>query len=65
MIYVICERCGKTIYKYNTCNYCKKKVCFNCVKSSRRVSKVWRLVICKSCWSKMPARKLFKGTTKE
>ena len=62
---MMCERCRADIYKYSTCNYCKRKICINCVKSSRRVSKTIRLVICKDCWTKMPSRKLFKGATKE
>ncbi len=65
MVYVRCERCGKNIHKYNTCNYCKRKICVNCVKSSRRVSKTIRLVICKDDWSKLPSRKAFKSATKE
>lgn len=61
----MCERCRNDIYKYNTCNYCKRKVCVNCVKSSRRISKVIRIVVCKDCWTKLPSRKAFKSATKE
>ena len=59
---MLCERCGREIHKYEICNYCKKKICVNCVKSSRRVSKTTRVVICKDDWSKMPSRKAFKAT---
>ncbi len=62
---MLCARCGKTIYKYRTCNYCKRKICESCVKSSRKVSKIMKLVICKDCWSKMPTRKQFKSAKKE
>lgn len=62
---MLCQRCGNDIYKHERCNYCKRNICFNCVKSSRRISKVIRLVICKDDWSKMSARKQFKSATKE
>ncbi|MDE1824912.1 MAG: hypothetical protein KGH61_00270 [Candidatus Micrarchaeota archaeon] len=62
---MICERCSRDIFKYNTCNYCKKKICVNCMKSSRKVTKTTRLVICRDCWSKMPKRKTFKSATVE
>jgi len=65
VIYVNCQRCGRSMYKYNTCNYCKRQIDVNCTKSSRRVSKVIRIVICKDDWSKLPARKAFKSMTKE
>ena len=43
---MLCARCGKTIYKYRTCNYCKRKICESCVKSSRKMSgKGARLIV--------------------
>lgn len=62
---MICERCGKDIYKYSTCNYCKRKICSSCVKSSKRISKTVRIVICKDCWTKMDTRRLYKSATAE
>ncbi|MGI0141736.1 MAG: hypothetical protein ACREBF_03760 [Candidatus Micrarchaeales archaeon] len=62
---MMCERCGKDIFKYNTCNYCKKKICVNCMKSSRKVTKTTRLVICKDDWTKMQKRGTFKSATVE
>ncbi len=59
---MICERCSRDIHKFETCDYCKRKVCFDCVKSSKRYTKVVRMVICKDCWSKMPSRKTYKST---
>ena len=59
---MICERCSRDIYKFEKCDYCNRKLCFNCVKSSKRLSKTTRLVICKDCWSKMPSRKTYKST---
>ena len=56
-----CERCKREIYKYVTCDYCGRKICNNCVKSSQRESKTKKLVICKDCWSDMPKRKLYKS----
>ncbi len=61
---MICERCGNEIFKYEQCNYCKRKICVNCMKSSRRVSKINRIVICKDCWGKMSRRKQFKSESK-
>lgn len=60
---MLCERCGRDIYKYSTCNYCRKKICYSCVKSSKRASKTVRIVICKDCWTKMPSRKAYKSAT--
>jgi hypothetical protein len=60
---MICDRCSRDIYKFEKCDYCNRKLCFNCVKSSKRLSKTTRLVICKDCWSKMPSRKKYKSTT--
>lgn len=56
-----CERCKKEIFRYQACNYCGKKICDSCIKSSQRISKVKRLVICKSCWSDMKKRKTYKS----
>lgn len=56
-----CERCKREIYKNETCNYCNRKICTKCVKSSNRVQKVTRLVICKDCWSNIRRRTAFKN----
>ncbi len=64
----LCERCKDEMYKGETCNYCNRKICNNCMKSSMRVQKVTRLVICKDCWSNMKKRTAFKnkkGDTKQ
>ena len=50
------------MYKYNTCNTCSRKICYDCLKSSKRVTKVEKAYICKDCWSKMPSRKTYKST---
>ena len=60
-----CERCKNEEHELERCNYCKRMVCNSCTKSSARYQKTTRLVICKDCWSKMPARKTFKSATKE
>jgi len=62
---MICERCGAEIYKYSTCRYCHRKICNNCVKSSKKVSKTVRIVICKDCWTNINYRKAFKSATAE
>lgn len=55
-----CERCRDETAAVELCNYCGKKICYNCMKSSQRHRKTLRLVICKSCWSSMPKRMAFK-----
>ncbi|MDE1846166.1 MAG: hypothetical protein KGH53_02710 [Candidatus Micrarchaeota archaeon] len=62
---MMCERCKRDIFKYNTCNYCKRKICVNCMKSSRKVTKTNRIVVCRDCWTKMPKRMQFKSATVE
>ena len=62
---MLCERCGRDMFKFETCDYCKKKICNDCMKSSRKSSKILRKVICKDCWSKLPSRKAFKATVME
>ncbi len=57
----LCERCKSEIYKSETCNYCNRKICNNCIKSSQRVQKVTRLVICKDCWGNIKKRTAFKN----
>ncbi len=56
-----CERCKREIYESEQCNYCKRKICYNCIKSSQRSPKTRRLVICKDCWGVMPRRSAFKN----
>ncbi len=56
-----CERCKAEVYKLERCDYCGRSICFDCVKSSERVTKTSRLVICKDCWSKTELRSMFKN----
>ncbi|MCL4381846.1 hypothetical protein M1614_02605 [Candidatus Marsarchaeota archaeon] len=56
-----CERCKTEIYKYLTCNYCSRKICNNCLKSSQKSSKTVKMVICKDCWSDMKKRNAYKN----
>jgi len=58
---ISCERCKNEVFKYEMCNYCGKKLCYNCIKSSQRPTKTSRLVICKNCWSSMKKRTAFKN----
>ncbi len=57
---MFCERCKNEIYRFVGCNYCGRKICDSCVKSSQRISKTKKLVICKDCWSNMPKRRAYK-----
>ena len=56
-----CDRCKREIFKSETCGYCKRKICSLCMKSSLRVKKINRLVICKDCWSNTKKRHIFKN----
>ncbi len=58
---MLCERCGKEIHKNVSCGYCNKKICYSCLKSSKRVTKVEKAFICKDCWSNMKKRKKYKS----
>ena len=55
-----CERCNRDIYKFYVCNYCNRKIGYECIKSSKKKSKTVKLVICKDCWSVMSRRKTYK-----
>jgi len=59
---VLCERCSRDVYKHVVCNYCNKKICNDCMKSSKSKSRTVKLVICKDCWSKLQNRKTYKNT---
>ncbi|MFH0714107.1 MAG: hypothetical protein V1722_05745 [Candidatus Micrarchaeota archaeon] len=58
-----CQRCSKETHYLEVCNYCDKPICRSCQKSARTATsasgKKERLVICKTCWGKMPVRKTF------
>jgi hypothetical protein len=61
MAILTCEKCGKQSAKISTCNYCNKKICFACVKSSKKLLKVKDIFICKTCWGSMKSRGKFKS----
>lgn len=61
MAILTCERCGRQTAKMQVCNYCSKKICHYCIKSSKKLKKVKELYICKSCWSSMKARRRYKA----
>ncbi|MCL5239673.1 MAG: hypothetical protein M1286_04380 [Candidatus Marsarchaeota archaeon] len=56
-----CERCSREIFKHVVCNYCNRKIGQECVKSSKRKTKVVKLTICKDCWSVLPRRSAYKN----
>jgi hypothetical protein len=58
---LICERCKREIYRNEACTYCGKKICNDCEKSSQRIQKTLRLMICKDCWSNIKKRTAFKN----
>lgn len=57
---MICARCSKETYELEMCEYCRKMVCRLCEKSSKRIKKLKRIVICKDCWGDMKKRNEFK-----
>ena len=61
----LCDRCKREVFKYEQCNYCKRKICYSCVKSSQRSPKTRRLVICRDCWGSMKKRGAFKDRKSE
>ena len=56
-----CERCKEEIYKLEKCDFCNRKICRDCTKSSKNTSKLARSVICKDCWSDMTKRAKYKS----
>ncbi|BCS90595.1 MAG: hypothetical protein ARM1_0052 [Candidatus Micrarchaeota archaeon] len=62
MAVIRCERCNREIVHFDVCNYCGKKICRYCLKASQRgvVKARDRLAICKSCWTDISKRKLYK-----
>lgn len=56
-----CEICSNTMVVPERCEYCGKLACNACVKSSKRLAKVRRLVICRRCWGNLKTRKKFKS----
>jgi len=35
-----CGRCGAQTVKLENCNYCKTLVCYDCIKSQKRIKKI-------------------------
>jgi superfamily II helicase len=55
-----CGRCGNQTAKLVKCDYCSRKLCYSCVKSSKR-KKIDHRYICKNCWSSIAKRSMFKS----
>ncbi len=62
---MLCERCGREVHKYNVCSYCNKKICNDCLKSSKKVSKIEKAFICKDDWSDMKKRGKYKSAVSD
>lgn len=58
---MLCERCHREMYKFVVCDYCHRKIGYECIKSSKKKSNTVKLVICKDDWSKMSKRKAYKN----
>jgi hypothetical protein len=57
-----CARCGNQTAKLQKCDYCDRKICYSCIKSSKR-KRVGKRYICKSCWSNITKRSIYKSTS--
>ena len=56
-----CERCSALVHKVEKCDHCEKKICNECVKSSRKDKSGVRRLICKDCWGSVKKRKEFQA----
>ena len=59
-----CEKCGREAHLLEACDQCKRKVCHDCVKSSklsRKIVKGARHIICKTCWGTHAKRTAYKA----
>ncbi|NYZ75973.1 hypothetical protein H0N98_01855 [Candidatus Micrarchaeota archaeon] len=55
-----CERCGGQTAKVVKCDYCSRRICNPCVKSSKR-KKIDHRYICKGCWGSITKRSMYKS----
>ncbi|MCC7552675.1 hypothetical protein KO317_03355 [Candidatus Micrarchaeota archaeon] len=55
-----CERCSAVVHKIEKCNYCDRKICHSCAKSSRKDNTGTRRLICKDCWGEVKKRKAYQ-----
>ena len=55
-----CGRCNNQTAKLVKCEYCARLLCNSCVKSAKR-KKIDHRYICKSCWSNIGKRSMFKS----
>ncbi len=62
---MLCERCGRDVHKHLICNSCNRKICNDCIKSSKRISVTEKAVICKDCWSDLKKRGKYKSAMRE
>ena len=60
----VCERCKREMYRFETCDYCGRKICDACVKASQKATKLQRLVICRDDWNSLPKRTQYKNKQK-
>ena len=59
---MLCERCKKEAHYLELDPFCGRKICQNCIKSSKRVKETKQhVVICKDCWGDIEKRKKFKS----
>jgi hypothetical protein len=56
-----CDRCKEEFFRLDKCNSCNRKICNNCIKSTKNLSKTERVGICKDCWSDLKKRSKYKS----
>ena len=58
---MLCERCKKEAHYLELDQFCGRKICQDCTKSSKKPQKTKHVVICKDCWSDLDKRSKFKS----
>ena len=58
---MICEKCANETNDPSKCMGCGKRLCRDCIKSQKKLHKMERIFICKTCWGDMKKRGPFKS----
>lgn len=56
-----CERCTSDTHFMEKCTFCERYVCRACIRASKNVKKVNRIVICKSCFGDISKMKKYEN----
>ena len=61
MIITLCDRCKNETHFSEKCNFCDRRICRDCLKSQKRLHKLERMTMCKTCWGDLGKRSRFKS----